>query len=277
MSAATQNHTNNIIIGSGEVYLDLLENGEYTGERYLGDSTGATLAVAIERTQIFSGDGATARRLVDQVRQVTHTLGCTLQDISIENLALFIAGDASSRTVAANAVADEAFKVHHGRWYQLGASATNPGGVSGFAEAGFAISTGADEAAAKAAAALSDAQVTANVVLDRDRGRIRIKDAAPQISNGAYVSVDYTPVAATIDAAKMTTPQAVEGAFRYVETEELPGAGKGRNIYARLCSIAGSGEMALKSRDTAQQIGLSVEVQEPTGGWPSITIDGIPQ
>ena len=49
MTTAAARHTNNTIIGSGEVFLDLIEAGEYTGERYLGDSIGASLTVATER------------------------------------------------------------------------------------------------------------------------------------------------------------------------------------------------------------------------------------
>ena len=44
MSAATDIHRNNVVIGSGELCLDLLDgDGNATGERYPGDSVGASL------------------------------------------------------------------------------------------------------------------------------------------------------------------------------------------------------------------------------------------
>ena len=274
MTGASQ-HTSNIVIGSGEIFIDLLVDGAYTGERYLGDSVGASLSIAIERTQIFSGDGPVSKRLVDQVRQVTHTLACTAQDVSAENLALFVVGDASTRQQAAVAVADETFQVRKGRWYQLGASASNPGGVSAIAAAGVAVSVGATAAAATAAAAIAAGSIAANYFVSADHGRLYVLPGAPDIADDHYLSVDYTPVARDLEDVKVTASRSIEGAFRYVESADLPGSGRGRNIYARLCSVSGSGELNLKARDANQQIALTIEVQEPAGDWPSLAIDGV--
>lgn len=274
MTTAAARHTNNTIIGSGEVFLDLIEAGEYTGERYLGDSIGASLTVATERTQVFTGDGPIAKRIVDQVRQVTHSFALTLQDAAAENLAMFIAGTAASHAQAAVAVADETHKVNQGRWYQLGATAANPGGAGAVAAAGFAVSVGDTPAAAVAAAAIAAAGAADHYVLDAERGRVYIVPGSATIADGKYVSIDYAPVAAERETVKFDEARPIEGAFRYVETVDLPGSAKGRNFYARLCSISGSGELSLKSRDTQQQIGITVEVQEPPGDWPALAIDG---
>ena len=270
MTTAAARHTNNTIIGSGEVFLDLIEAGEYTGERYLGDSIGASMTVATERTQVFTGDGPVAKRIVDQVRQVTHSFALTLQDASAENLALLIAGTAASHAQAAAAVTDESHQVNQGRWYQLGATAANPGGAGAVAEAGFAVAVGDTPAAAIAAAGAAN-----HYVLDAEHGRLYIVPGSADITDGKYVAVDYTPVASDRETVTFDTATPVEGAFRYVETTDLPGSAKGRNFYARLCSVSGSGELSLKSRDTQQQIGLTVEVQELSGGWPALAIDGV--
>ena len=276
MTTASERHTNNIVIGSGEVFIDLIKDGEYTGERYLGDSASAALSVATERIQVFSGDGPTAQKLVDSVRQITHSFALTVRDVSAENLALFVAGDTSQRAQAATAVTDETFQVRRGRWYQLGApSATSPGGVTAIAETGFAVSVGDDVAGAVAATAIAATDADANYAVDYARGRFQILPDAPDIADGKYVAVDYTPAARDLAEVKVGAASAIEGAFRYIESVAIPGRGKGRNFYARLCSIGGGGEFALKSRDGEQQIALTAEVQEPTDGWPRLLIDGV--
>ena len=131
MSLATDRHTDNIVVGAGELYLDLLDDGgKLTGERYLGDGVSASLSVTTERTQVFSGTGPVARQLVNAVRSLTRSMSITLHGMSPENLALFVgapgAGDVAD---AAAAVIDEALTVRQGRYYQLGVTPTKPTGI----------------------------------------------------------------------------------------------------------------------------------------------------
>ena len=80
----------------------------------------------------------------------------------------------------------------------------------------------------------------------------------------------YTPVAyAGGTHVLVQNVGQITGAFRYVED---PSAGDGRDFYARLCNVSGSGELALMSRDTEQRITLAVEAQEPDGDWPIVAI-----
>ena len=119
--------TDNIVIGAGEVYLDLHEVGAPTGERYLGDAVGAALEITTEETTVFSGSGPVAQELARIARSVTRTVTLTLHDISLENLALFTVG-AVRRLNAAAAVSSEPTVFRPGRWYQLGGAA-RPAGV----------------------------------------------------------------------------------------------------------------------------------------------------
>ena len=70
--------TDNIVIGAGEVYLDLHEDGAPTGERYLGDAVGAALEITTEETTVFSGSGPVARELARIARSVTRAVTLTL-------------------------------------------------------------------------------------------------------------------------------------------------------------------------------------------------------
>ena len=155
--------TDNILIGAGEVYLDIHEGGAATGERYLGDAVGAELEVAAEETTVFSGSGPVARELTRIARSVTRTARLTLHDISLENLALFTVGDVK-RLGAAGHVSGEAAILRPGRWYQLG-GADRPAGV-------LRLATPASKAAAIAAvtvATTAQSPVTATQAIEANR------------------------------------------------------------------------------------------------------------
>ncbi len=297
MSAISDRHSDNILLGSGHLFIDVLgAAGARTGERYLGDAAGATLAVESERVQVFSGSGPVARQLVNKVRSLTRRLSATLHDVSMENLALFVgAGDAvGSETDAAARVGDaaaEALTVRRGRWYQLGVSAARPAGVRAVRDATAAgkdaghFDAGATAAIVTTAAAAPSAANTVSrsyYAVDAANGRIYIREsggateagkaAAALPANGGTVYVHYTPVAeaARAQVATPATPQDVRAAVRYIEETAT---GRGRNLYAPLCSVAASGELALMSRETEQQIQIAAEILEPGGGKAALLID----
>ena len=265
MSKATDRHTNNVIIGAGELYLDLLDDdGELTGERFLGDGVSASLTVTTERTQVFSGTSPVAEKLVDAVRSIERSIAITVRDMSHENLALFVgAPKVTEVTDAATAVVDEALTVNQGRWYQLGAKKTKPMGIGAI-----------DKTPAKFVVTSKPAGTTYTAGTDYDvepeRGRLYIVPGG-DITNGGQILVDYTPLAGTRQAVKTGGLKPIHAALRYIET---PVAGKGRDYYARRCSVGAGGEMALMNRDAEQQITLSVVILEPPDGWPALIIDG---
>ena len=136
MGAMTGIHSDNIVIGSGELYIDLLDDaGKPTGERYLGDSPGASLSVSTERVTVTRADGPIRVRLVDRVRSIERSLSLILHDISAENLALFVAAPAPTE-VAARAAGRTGNKAQvivpsADRWFALGQPDELPLGVGG--------------------------------------------------------------------------------------------------------------------------------------------------
>ena len=157
--------TDNILVGAGEVYLDLHEDGAPTGERYLGDAVGATLEIATEETTVFSGTGPVAVELARIARSVTRTVTLTLHDISLENLALFTVGKVR-RLDAAAPVAGEPAVLRPGRWHQLG-GASRPAGA-------LKLATPADKAAAIAAVTVAST-VNQPVTADHPAGAGRCR------------------------------------------------------------------------------------------------------
>lgn len=285
--------TDNILIGAGEVYIDLVgDNGEGTGERYLGDAVSATLEIATEETTVFSGSGPVAVELARIARSVTRTATLTLHDISLENLALFTVG-AVRQLDAAAAVADERAVLRPGRWYQF-SGAARPAGALGLVQpANKAAAVAAATVATKANRPVSAVQGIAagrfgvgadeteqkgQFVVDYERARIywlpaghELYEAKAGIEAGAEVGIDYTPDDAARPQVQGTLRQVI-GAFRYIEDAA---EGRGRNIYAPRCSIQPAGELTLlDGRSSEQQIRLAVSMLEPGGGEPALYIDG---
>ena len=271
MASAIERHRNNTLVGSGTFFVDLEdEGGNLTGERYVGDSAGGTLTVTTERLTVFSGDGPVAKQLVNKVRSKSYALSIVLRDMSLENyaLALGAAAPADAAAVAAEAVADEEHTVIQDRWYQLGRSDANPRGVRAVSEKGIAVTS-------------SDGNTTYDAdddyVVDADRGRLFIvADGAIAAAAAETIKIDYTPVAAEAGASQRVSVKEIgdiRGAVRYLEESDQ---GEGRDIYARLCSISGTGETPLKSRDAEQQITVACEVLDPPGTAPQLVIDGEP-
>ena len=284
--------TDNIVIGAGEVYLDLHEDGAPTGERYLGDAVGAALEITTEETTVFSGSGPVARELARIARSVTRAVTLTLHDISLENLALFAVG-AVRRLDAAAPVSGEPAVMRPGRWYQLGGAA-RPAGV-------LRLATPASKAAAINAVTVStvaQAPVTATqaiaakrfgdgateteqkgqYIVDYARARLfwlpaghPLYVAKAGVVEGTALTIDYTPDDAARDQVQGGLGQ-VTGAFRYIEDAA---EGRGRNIYAPRCSIQPAGGLTLlDGRSSEQQIRLAVSMLEPGGGQPALYIDG---
>ncbi len=259
MTAARDAHTDNIVIGAGEVYIDVHDSaGKKTGERYLGDTPEATLSIETQSVDVISSDGPVAKMLTKHNSQLTRTLSCTIRDMSLDNLALFAAGDVVAVAADVTAVVDEEIKVKRGLWFSLGASAANPAGHPKVNAAGITVKKG------NAAVAKAD-----NYEVDADHGRIHILPAAAGIADGDTLKISYTPAR---PAGKRITPrsQPIYAALRYLEDAAT---GSGRNIYIPRASIAPSGELALKSRDSEQQVKIVATAMHPGGDQEELYIE----
>ncbi len=267
MTAARDVHRNNVLIGSGEVFLDLLdEEGATTGERYAGDTAGAVLSVTTERLTVFGGDGPVAALLADRARSQTRTLALVLRDISLDNLALFVgAPEPQSLAAVSAAVTGEALTVQPGRWYALGVSDDRPSGVG-------AVSGKPGEFSVTDAAGATVYTAGSDYDLDAAHGRLHIA-AAGAVGADTRVLVSYKPAAPQRRQARAGAPRTARCAVRYIEDSDL---GAERHYYAPLCIISAGDELALKSRDSEQQIHLVCEILEPGGSKAALLIDGAP-
>ena len=282
------------VLGAGRVYFAPLQaDGSLGGERYLGSSPGFGLNVTSEQTEVFDDDGPIAEKVVQVVRQVAHAFSLQCKNVSPENLALFTGGavatqadaavamdgDPDANPVPANAQ-DKIVVDAQDRFYKLGVyPVTTSAPVRTAKPAGVrAISaTAAHTVVRVGGAATSGADIKDagdDYVVDAAHGRLYIPSGS-SIAAGTTIYVTYTPVAgADIARVDFSDPKQVRGAIRYIEdsaNKNVPEGNYGWEMYAPLCTVAPSGEMAIKSRENPQVIGLDVAIQEPSSG-PSFTM-----
>lgn len=281
MTVERARHSNNTVLGNGEVYIDVYAGNPSARtfkERYLGDSVGATLSVTSERTTIQSGDGAVAQDLVDIVRSTSRQFGFTLRDSSIENWNLFLLGAGTKAGIGARSsdgsqVADETHgAVKKGQVVVLGfpKGVGNPMGIGKLSAKPTAKDNNSAETAANVETDAEDIDPSSTLLVDLNTGLVTaLKDFTD-------LKVTYTPgsgQAATKRAEATADATQIECALRYIEDD--PAAGAGRNLYIPKCNLLPSGESAFKSRDTEQQMAFSATVLSPGAGLAALIIDGV--
>ena len=269
MNKARNRHTNNTLIGAGECFIDELDENESTeGERYLGDTSSGVLRIETEEITVVAGDGATPRALARVVSNIAHSFEVNLQDLSPENLALFVLGDDGKQADKETSVAraNGRMTVKPGHWYQLGSSDSCPPGVGSVKDDDFSVHNSKDDGTPfYKATTFTDGRVNkvGDYTLDKDAGRLYIEPGGNiTASNPIYVA--YTPVAQTMKTVVVAgARKQLKAAFRYVEDATQ---GRGHNYYAPVALIRPGGDMALKDRAAAQSLTLNIEVLQPANG-----------
>ena len=153
-------HTNDYLFGRGKIYVDEFSSGTIkTGERFLGNCPGFTLTVESETQDHFSSTSGLRTKDDTATISVDFTGEITVDDITAENLALFIGGTSATVTQSATPITDELIgPVAAHREYQLGTTTGNPTGVRSVASVVVRVKEGDDasDAATSTAYAIGD-------------------------------------------------------------------------------------------------------------------------
>jgi len=105
-------------------------NGVLMGERDLGEVDSFALSGEVERITKYSSRTGTSTVILDAIIRVTLSGTLNMLDMSLENQALFLAASVSTKTQAATPIINERiYNAETNRYYQLGESDSNPGGV----------------------------------------------------------------------------------------------------------------------------------------------------
>ncbi|WP_420014246.1 hypothetical protein [Tateyamaria sp.] len=290
----TSEHKPIIQLGAGALFIDrYTDNGDVRGaERYIGDTTAASISATVERTTVYSGDGAVATKLVDRVRQIDRTMSITVQDATLDNFALFMMADRPEKVAALDSSMDISTVIRvpehvtERHYFQLGAGSlgATPAGRPKFDLRERAIATtailsrpiGSTTAFSTVVPTMRDEDYE----LDLKTARVRFTAAGIAKVKGREIeivmnnpNIDGVPAFDRVSVGAEV--KQIRVAVRYIEDSD-PGM-EGRNIYIPRATLSPAGEAALKSRDTPQQFPLQLAIEAPGGGLDQMYIDGVPE
>ena len=237
-------HKNNVVLGAGEVYVDVGATGK---ERYIGDTPTATLSLEATDLDVFASDGPdTSKRLARVRTQVARRMTVELRDMSLDNIALFVGGNVAT----VDAISDKT---------EMRIAAPKKGDIVQILNAGRPVrgvkdgwkiypgTTSGGKGSALTSTALKKFK------LDQVAGRLAVIEDVGSTYDTYGIVVEYQ---ANANQVIETDTQVIEGAVRYLET---PVHGHGHNIYFPDATITASGDWTLKSRDQEQRCSLIIE------------------
>ncbi len=142
-------YTNSYKFGRGRLMFNRLVDGVYEGFRPLGNCTEFNVTIESEQFTHTSSESGLEEIDLQFARSVSRAGTITTDNMSSENLELFLAAEASTITQTSTSVTDEAIgPVTANRTYQLGTSVAK-GGVRGVSAVAASFKEG-DDAAARA-------------------------------------------------------------------------------------------------------------------------------
>lgn len=252
--------TQNFVVGAGYIRFNPLNaQGQYTGQRYLGDSPGLSLQVSTQRVEAYSSDGPIAEKIVDAPTRVDRAGSFQVQNISGENLGLFVIGDLSILTTSAGSRTGDPINngvaLIGGRWYQLGVDATYPDGVRKITNTDILDSL--------------SASVLADVVLDDDLAKFYVVEGGGADGEICTADFDLTDVSWELVTANDLGTKEGELHFEAANTD-----GENRDILIPRARLIPDGTLDWKSRQNVMQMGFQVVALKPTDGRAALYING---
>ena len=251
--------TRNIVVPAGYFYFD--ENFN-SGELYIAETPEFKLTGNSEGIEVLSDDGPVAETLVDIVTSVKRAANFITKSMTDDGYAMFVMGDKSTKTTSVASVTGKAINggvaLDGGRWYQLGVDATHPAGIRGIGSV--AIKTGGTAHA-----------LTTDYILDAETGRIYVVPGAG--CDGAICTSDYATTATSWSQIATNDTGPKRGAARFLADNTV---GENRDVFIPDCTISPNGEINMKGRGAAQQMGFNLKINKPDDGRASVYINGRP-
>lgn len=259
---------NNYTLGRGKLYFDpfpanstVTATTAGTGERYLGNSPEFTIALESTKLDHFNADEGVRVKDRSVLLELNRTGSFVVDDISAENLALFVLGTNSTVSQTSSTGSTSLFtSVVGGNYYQIGVTASTPAGVRDVASV--VITNTATPATVYVAGT--------DYVLDADLARFQVVDGSSM--DGVNITVTYNRNATTWERVVTAAAAEVEGSMRFVAYNA---EGTQRDFYFPYVRLTPSGDFSLKGDDW-QQLSFDVEILKKADTIEAIYIDGRP-
>lgn len=254
---------NEYAIARGRAYFNALNvaTDEYQGEIYLGNCPGFNVSIETEKAEHYSSETGLREKDASVVLEVKRSGSITCDNMSAQNVALFLSGSTGPVEQTAETVTGEVLAVLPGRYFQLGATEARPVGARKVSNVVVKSGDGSVEYVAG-----DDYNV------DAERGRLQI------LADGAIpagdVQVDYETAACTWTGIRSGASGELRGSLRVVSDNAT---GENRDFYFPLVSLAPTGELPVIAEGTDfASMQFSVDILKPAGG-EAIYVDGIAQ
>lgn len=252
--------SNTYVLGRGKVYIDLLDPITLLskkGERYFGNCPAFSTSTSSDKVEHYSSEGGL--KILDAAVDLKFTRSGSFEcdNISDDNIALFIMGSAASLSQASATGTAENINIYKDRWYQLGVTASNPSGLRKLSSLVVAT-TGASPTTLPAS----------NYDFDPELGRVYIhSDAA--ITEGNTYSFTYN-VTAAARSRIVSANSSIYAAMRFIANNA---AGTNRDYYLPYVKLSPNGDYQLIG-DEFQKFGFNMEILIKDSVTASLYVDG---
>lgn len=253
----------NYTLGRGKIHFSRFKPGGLyipAGYRYIGNTPSVSLTFEEQELTHFNSDEGIREEDDSVTLEVTRTGALVTDNMSAENIALFMLGSETALTQASVASDTETLEgIKAGHSYRLGQTDANPTGYFGIDPTGFAMTDGTDPL-------VSGTDFT----MDFANGVLTFLEGSALAIDGADIEVTYA-VAGTTRTRVISGNTSVEGALMYVSKNPK---GSDSTIMMPWVKIMPSGDLELKSDDW-QQLPLNLRILKRPG-MEAVYRDGVP-
>lgn len=259
---ALQYRKNEYTIPRGRVFFNPLNEAtdEYLGELYLGNCPSFAIAIETEKAEHYSSETGLRQKDASVLLEVKRSGSLTCDNMSAQNVSLFLSGTFGTITQAGGTVEDETITVIPGRYYQLGMGTSSPAGKRKVSAVVVKNSTGVTTYVA------GD-----DYLLDADRGILQILADGDIVAGD--IKVNYTAAATTWEGVRTGAVGELVGSLRVASDNAT---GSNRDFYMPRVSLVPSGELPVIAEGTDfASMQFDADVLKPSNG-EAIYVDGMP-
>lgn len=241
------------------VFYPVMADGSISGGRQFGNCPGFSLSVEGEKAPHYSSQGGLREKDEEILIEVTRKASLTTDNISAQNLSLFLSGEVVTASQTQGVVNGEVLTVSPGLLYQLGRTSQLPTGVRNVSAVVVTNEAGT-----------TTYELDKDYELDAALGMLQIK-AGGDIGASTKIKVAYTRPEASWQRIKSGSGSDLKGALQLIADNAH---GENRDWWFPSVSLSPSGELPLIQEGTDySQIGFDVEVLKPDNG-EAVYVDG---
>lgn len=219
-------NSDNIFLGSGDLFFDRFKDGQKTGEIHFGNVTAFNVSTTDETKKLFESMTKNRGLYKEVTTQRTVTANVTGNEFNIENVALALMGSEGAIDQAAGVIADQTLtaSAKHGRYYPVGkrniSAVVVKEGATTFVEG-------------------TDYQV------DAASGRVKVL-ATGSITEGSTLTVSCSYAMTKLKVIEGANAGTIEGSLRFVGD---PTAGPAVEVEVFRVKVNPSGELGFISEE----------------------------